>query len=281
MPRTANAPSFTATNAGSLLTTAEWLDNAERLGDGVSFKPENCDNGATLEICPVSPVTKTVPAPDGIVTVPTYADYYGVACSTMGGDFDEAAGRARRGLEVRRSFKVERALWDGVGTITDSSALASTAANDITPGLGAGIVTGIGALVGALDAVLGGARGLIHVPQSLIPILTFYGLAFRNGNFLQVSNTDHNIVAGTGYSGNDPDGNAPAAGFVWAYATGPVTVMTTSIDVIPEASWQAIDTSTNDMEVRAEFAFASFFNPCAHIAIELCTPDPGPECGTT
>lgn len=276
MPRTADAPLFTGTNAGSLLTTATWVDNSDRLMGGVSFKPENCDNGATLELCPTEPVTKTFADPGGIITAPTYADYFGERCSTMGGDIDETAGRARRGLEIRRSAKVERALWDGLGTITDASALASTAADDITPGLGAGIVSGIAALVGGLNDVLGGARGLIHVPQSLVPLLTFYGLAFRNGNILQVANTDHVFVAGTGYSGNDPDGNAPALGFTWAYATGPVTVLTSEILMI-----EGYIPSDNTIEVRAEFAFAAFFNPCAHLAIELCTPDPGPDCGTT
>jgi len=277
MPRTVDAPSFTATNAGSLLTTATWIDNAERLGDGVSFKPENCDNGTLLEICPVGePAEKTIPAPDGIVTVPTYGDYFAEQCSLMGGDLDETASRARRGLELRRSKKVEAALWDGTGTVTDSSALASTAADQVTLGTGTGVVSGIMALVDALNDSLGGARGIIHIPQSVIPLLTFYGLIFRNGNILQVANTDHVYVAGTGYSGNDPDGNPSIPNYVWAYATGPVTVLTSSIDVIVD-----VDRSVNSIEARAEFAFASLFNPCAHFAAEICIPDPGPDCGTS
>ena len=273
MPSNVDAPIFTTTNAGSLLTTATWVDNFERLGDGVSFVAEDCDNGALLELC-AEPVEKEIPVPSGIHTFPTFADYYGTRCSTMGGDREEAASRARRGLEVRRSKKVEAALWDGLAN--EDTALASDAADDVNAGSATGIVPGIRDMVQALNTVLGGARGLIHVPQSLVPYLTFYGLIFRNGNILQVANTDHAIVAGTGYTGTDPDGYEPPAGEVWIYGTGPVNVYTSSIDVI-----EGVDMSVNTLEVRAEFAFAAVFNPCAHIGLPVCIPDPGPDCGAS
>jgi hypothetical protein len=248
--------------------------------EGVSFKPELCLNGTLLELCPTEPVTKTITPGDGPVTVPTYGIWQGDVCSTNAGRdvFEETSARVFRALDVNTSYKTEQALWDGLGTITDSSALASTAADDINGGAVVGVTTGMSDMIAALNAVLGGARGVIHVAQQLVPILDFYGLVFRNGNILQVPGTDHVIVAGTGYSGNGPDGAAPLAGETWIYGTGPVNVLLSSIQVVPEFPAEAIDRSTNSVEVRAERAVAAYFNPCAHIAVNVCLTEPGP-CG--
>lgn len=284
MARPVAAPQFTPNNVGSLLSAANVLDNQERLGNGVAFKPEDCTNGGTLQLCPAEPVEKTITAGDGPVTVPTYADWFGQVCSTNANPdvFDETVERARRGLEIRRSNKIEAALWSGIGTITDSSALASTAADDINSGVAVGIVPALADMVTALNDVLGGARGVIHMTQDLAAAYqNFYGLVVRNGNMLQVANTDHVVVAGTGYPGTDPDGNTPPAGETWIYGTGPVNVLMSSIDIVAPFAGQSIDRSTNSVEVRAEFAFAAYFNPCAHIAVAVCTPDPGPECGAS
>lgn len=281
MPRSVEAPTFTSQNAGSLLTTANWVDNFDRLGDGVTFKAEDCDHGGLLELCPptLSPQTKTVPDPDGVYVAPSYADYYGATCSTASdlSVLEETASRARRGLEVRRSKKVEAALWDGSGNTAGTFTLASTDADDINSGTAVGIVSGVSQMVAALNTVLGGARGVIHVPQSLVPFLTFYGLISRNGNILQVSNTDHVYVAGTGYSGSDPDG-AVSTTETWMYGTGPVNVYTSEIMMVPGETFQAVDRSVNSVTFRAEFAFAAIFNPCAHIGLPVCIPDPGPDC---
>jgi hypothetical protein len=78
-------------------------------------------------------------------------------------------------------------------------------------------------MVAALDAALGGERGIVHVPHFLVPYLQFYGQIDRQGNVLTLNHTDHLIVAGTGYDGSDPDGTV-TAGEPWIYGTGPVGV---------------------------------------------------------
>ena len=283
MPRTVSAPQITATNAGSLLTNATVLDNQDRLLDGVTFHPELCLNGSLLELCPTEPVTKTFESGDGTATAPTYGIWVGDRCSSAFdvSVFEETTRRVFAALDRTTSFKTEQALWTGIGTITDNSALASTAADDITGITPSGLVTGIGQMVLALNLALGGGRGLIHVPQWVVPWLSFYGLLIRNGSILQITGTDHNVVAGTGYPGTDPDGNAPGSAETWIYGTGPVNVLLSSIQVVPGEAAQAVDRSVNTIEVRAERGVSAYFNPCAHLALNVCIPDPGPDCVTS
>lgn len=284
MPRPVAAPIFTTHQAGSLLTTAT-VSESERLLDGLSFKPELCINGSLLELCPSpeSPVTKEIGDGQAPATVPTYGFYEGDICSTMAGlsAFDETAARVSRAIQAHTGFRSEQALFDGLGTMTGSQALAADGADDINSGVAVGVVTGFSDMLAALNAVLGGARGIIHVAQSILPFLVNYNLVTRNGNFLQVSGTDHNVVAGTGYSGNDPDGNAATAGTSWIYGTGPVSVVLSTIQIVPDLAAAGIDRSVNTVEVRAERAVAAYFDPCAHIGLPVCLTDPGPDCEAT
>ena len=281
MPRPSAAPVFTTHNAGSLLTTAN-VTESDRLIDGLAFKPELCINGGLLELCPSpdSPITKEITGAEAPVNdVPTYGFFEGDVCSTMGGAamFDETVARVQRAIVNHTGYRTEQALFDGLAP-TGSQALAADGADDINSGVAVGIVPGISDMIGALNAVLGGSRGIIHVSQTILPYLTFYGVVVRNGNFLQVNGSDHNVIAGTGYSGNDPDGNAAPAGESWIYGTGPVNVVLSTVQIVPDQAVAGIDRSVNEIEVRAERGVAAYFNPCAHIGLPVCLPDPGPEC---
>jgi hypothetical protein len=164
-----------------LLTTAEVV-GSERLGDGVTFKAVDCLNGDIIEICPPTPTEKTVADPDGVVTFPTFSFYESAKCSTNANPavIDETAGIASRQLDRNSSYWVEQALWTGAPDtppIATSIALASQTADDLTAITGAvGITTGISMIIAGLNATLGGQRGIIHVTQSLVPFLDFYGL---------------------------------------------------------------------------------------------------------
>lgn len=284
MPRTAPTPARTRSQAGSLRVSSNWQENVDRLFDTIEFRPEQCVGGGLLELCADEPVTKTITPSDGPVTAPVHGLWEGSVCSTAA-DPDqilETAARAQAALEVSLYDKIEEALWTGgaygpFATVADLGALTSLAspgADDINSGVAVGVVTGIGNMIEVLDAVLGGGRGTIHIPQWAMVHLNFYGLVSRNGNILSVANTDHLIVAGTGYTGSDPDGNPPNAGETWIYGTGPVNVLL-SDELIPDPQ---VDRSVNEIEVRAERTAAVYFSPCAHIGLPICLPDPGPEC---
>lgn len=286
MPRLAPTPVSTRTQAGSLRNTVVWQEPVDRLLDTVSFRPEQCVAGGLLEACPAEPVEKTIAPSDGPTTAPVHTLWEGSVCSTAAdpNQVEETLARAVNALDLSLSHKMEEALWTGgaygpFALPTDLGAattLASPAADDVNSGTAVGVVTGIADMVEALNAVLGGRKGIIHIPQWAMTHLNFYGLVSRNGNSLTVANTDHLILSGTGYDGSDPDGNPPSAGETWIYGTGTVNALV-SEQFIPDPQ---INRAINEIEVRAERNAAVYFSPCAHIGLPICLPDPGPECGS-
>jgi hypothetical protein len=274
-----SSPTRLQSRAGSLISSATVVDGVERLWDTVEWLPDLCVSGGSFEPC--DPPTKTITPQDGPQTSPVHGLWEGATCST-GASMDQinlTAERARNAFSISLSHKVEAALWTG-GTyapITDNTALASTAADDLTLTGPVGVTTALSLVIAELDVLLGGGRGMIHVAQSVVPYLNAYYQLVRNGNIIQVANTDHVVVTGTGYPGTSPDGVAPVEGETWIYGTGPVQVLL-SPEFVPQPH---IDRSVNQLEVRAERAAAILFAPCAHVAANVCLPDPGPDCAAS
>jgi hypothetical protein len=63
---------------------------------------------------------------------------------------------------------------------------------------------------------------------------------------------------------------APAAGD-WMYATGPVVVRLSDVEVLPDLVWL-----NNAQQVIAERLIAASFDPCTLRAVELVVPTPAP-----
>ena len=288
MARVVQAPAQRPTRAGSLRTTGT-EHPGDRLLDGIAFRPESCASGGVVEFC--EGTTKTIVAPSGEVCVNTVGLWTGDECSAITGvdTITDTIDRVERRLDITTSHKLEEYLWTGApfdldaeGACTEAT-LASEAADDITPAGGpVGVVPGISLLVEAIDNALQGGRGVIHVPRYVLPYLSFYFQVTRFGDILQVAGTDHLIIAGAGYPGTDPDGQAPSDGFVWVYATGIVEFALDRI-FVPGRDEPAslVDRSVNTVEVRAERGAAAWFDPCVHAALEICLPDPGPACASS
>lgn len=234
--------------------------------------------------------TKTITANGDDVCVAPVGLWSGDQCSTLSGPatISDTIARATARLDITSSFKLEQALWTGTPQVTaeltcPDSVLASESATDITPG-GApqDVVPAFSLLLEELDDLLQGARGVIHMPALALPYATFYGLVTRRDNRLQVANTDHVVIAGSGYPGTDPDGVAAPSGETWFYATGTVEYVLTD-PFVPGADNPAslVDRSVNTVEVRAERGAAAWFDPCAHLALNVCLPNPGPGCETS
>lgn len=273
MPRVVDAPSQLPTRAGSLRNTAVERDG-ERLIDGIAFRPESCAAGHIIELCPPEPVTKTITAPSGTVTVDTVGLWVGDECSAMTpGAIGETIARAERRLDIVTSHMIEEYLWDGIDTpATGEATLASTAATDLSVSP-VSPVRAFALLVQAVDSVLQGARGVIHTPRWTVPYLANLDIISRRENVIQVTGTDHVVITGSGYSGNDPDGNAPADNEAWLYATGSVEyALSNFITPGREDPAALVDRSVNTVEVRAERGAAAWFDPCAHFAISTCFP---------
>lgn len=277
------APPRTRTNAGSLLTSATVIRDGVRFAGGIAYEPELDATGDSIDPCAGG--TKTIPARPANVEWDPYAIWVGDSCATLGGPdtFNDLARRVGTALDAQESHLIESILWtntvDGIdfGLTHPNVSLADTGASTPAGTTGIGIVSGMREMVEALNTALGGGRGMIHVPQSLVPFLDFYGLITRNGNLLQLSNTDHLIVAGSGYTGSDPNG-VTYASWVWIYGTSPVEVLLSPTVILPDNPSDATVRLTNQFEVRAEKLALAHWDRAAHIGIPVCIPDPGPDC---
>lgn len=166
--------------------------------------------------------------PDGI----RFAVQGGVQCKAIGYDSEGSVPEITRVFELRESIAVERALMQtrfiagpdldpGVGVN-----LQWAAPVDITPASGA--VTPKVAL-----ALLEGHAGskyagvpTIHVPRTIGSLLIDGGTIGWEGSTLR-SGLKSKVSSGAGYDypNNGPAGAAPAAGELWAYASGEVSVI--------------------------------------------------------
>ena len=285
------APLRNVNRAGSLLASALTPDGPRWHG-GIEYRPEldnltaswNPSAGSDEQY---TAQDKTIATPAENVLFDPYVIWQGSSVFPVSCRYEDEARRVRDALDIQTSYFIEQIFWtnlvDGVdfGLTHPNVALADTsAASLVTPNgtAAVGIVTGLHDMIEALNLYLGGARGMIHIPQTLVPFLEFYGQIIRQGNILQIAGTDHILVAGTGYTGSDPALNS-AAGEVWMYGTSPVEVRLSDIYMNPGSEREALNRTTNTLEIRAErMALASFDYTVMHVGIPVCIPDPGPEC---
>lgn len=249
------------------------------------FRPPICAPGETYAPC--GDDTKESPTGADIITVtPYWAVEYDECERGSGADtYQTTVDRVTEALNVNLSWHIEKALWTGEVNSTAYPAadpnpkLADTAAFQPNGTTAVGPTKGIWDMIEYLNDTVGGVVSMIHVEQRVVPFLMFYGLAVQDGNRLRVAGTDHLFVAGTGYQGTDPSGNAPAAGESWIYATTPVEVRTESAPfIVGGTEGESIDHSTNMIEVRAEQLAIAYWDGCAHAGTALCLEEPGPDC---
>lgn len=184
--------------------------------------------------------------------------YSAISCSSLSiGDWRDFAGRAEKVLDATQSFGIEDALSQGVVTSSnpffgdgDASILAGGAA--VAPDVG------IAYLENAIGAT--GRAGMIHIVPAVASYLGYNlfreidpdGSEGSGDEFLSTGSGTH-VAVGGGYIGADPVGGAsPAAGQSWAFATGPIQVRLSEMQLVGDDINGVLDTSNNDVTFRAE-----------------------------
>lgn len=172
--------------------------------------------------------------------------YQPYVCTTASlGPDDEK--RASIGLQATQSFAVEEGISQGVALSTNPFFGDA----NVTV-LGGGAVTPEVGLRYLEEAIGGTARmGMIHATPAVV-VAWDNGLDF-DGSVLRTANGTP-VVSGGGYIGATADGAAAAAGQSWAFATGPVEVRLSEMQLVGD-----VDTSNNDAIYRAEkYALATW-----------------------
>ncbi|SHL53039.1 hypothetical protein SAMN05443637_13512 [Pseudonocardia thermophila] len=193
-------------------------------------------------------------------------------CSTLSGPVDEA--RLRRIAEAQTPFAVARELWSGAGTQADpfdspagssqtNPYLASAAATEVSGSPAASVRLGIGLLEQAAMEAAAGQQVFLHVPVMMLPQLGEY--VYRVGQVLYTL-AGNVVIADGGYEGTGPSGE-PVGATAWAYATSPVSVLMSPLEIT--SGPESIDHATNTRTAWASRVVAALFDPCVHLAIEI------------
>lgn len=173
----------------------------------------------------VVPVVKTFNGPswqDGI----KFAVYSGVICKAPGFDIEDAGTQLERVFANKESVAVARTLMQQRFI---ASASHWAAATDLTPVSGAvDPVVGLAMLEGHASYSYAG-QPTLHVPRTIGSLLlNKYAAIVYDGDMLRTL-MGAKVAADGGYESpsNSPTNSAPAAGELWLYASGEVTLAAT------------------------------------------------------
>lgn len=174
--------------------------------------------------------------------------YAGVQAKPVGHSVDDFAERAKAKLALAAYRFIEAGLW------ATSGASALTAAGVATDLTGSGTAVSPAAGVGLLEEWLAdhvGAKGVIHAPRRAGSVLHGARQVTVTGG-KQTTRLGMPVAFGAGYANHAPGGAAAAAGVVWLYATGPVLVNRSGMEVWPPArGGQSMDLPHNTSTVYA------------------------------
>jgi len=257
--------------AFGLIAAATVVDHDdERFLNGLTFSPESCEDAEIIPVvCGPGVEKPTGLNRDGWQEYEPFVLIGRDSCSTFGFQTADYEARARRHLAARESPGVEAELWTGA-LIAGNPALAS--GDSVALGAGLARREALAALVqGLADRNVG--RGMIHARPYLVELWGAANLLRVEQNRL-VTWSGHTVVAGSGYPGTGPAGEAIAAGVEWAFATDPVVVHRGPLRTYPDTIQQATNKTTNTVEFRAERGYAPIRGVCAHVHVSVDTTTP-------
>jgi hypothetical protein len=236
---------------------------------GFSFQPEACGDADVADPCNTTAFQfSDRPA---IVEGEPFAVRAGDRCSSLGFPAEDYQGRAERLLLRCQSKQISRELWEG--TLAQAAGwpnlfLADSGADTVTTGP-SGLIDSLACLEQALADCACGERGVIHATRQVVTHWAALGNSVlrREGGLLLTAH-DTIVVSDAGYTGTGPEGQA-AGDSVWAYATGPIQVRVSAIEVIPESLSDAIDRETNTVEFVAQRLASATWDGCCRFAAEV------------
>lgn len=267
-------PAATAPSGGLVASVGVTKDGDSRWVNGMVWRPETCFKARTQSVC-TSDVQADQGGADGdLAYYRPVGLHTETVCTTRVNVPDEDQARARRQLTAASSYLLARELW--LGEMTQAEAydtptgdtgltnayLASAAANVVagTPDP----IEALGLLEEAATRAADGQDVHLHVPRVLMPQ---YGqILERTGRQLRTQ-TGALVISDAGYTGSGPAGQAESLTAVWMYATAPVQVRLSDIDIITVPDYRE-----NLRLVLAERAGAATFDPCVHFAISVTLP---------
>jgi len=228
-----------------------------RWGGGAQIYPYPPDAGHGFDSCSVYGSTPTEKEEGSEIDLPIFdalTVYLAETCSSFGiGNDAEFRARAVAALAAVEGRVVEREFM--AGDVFPGSPHLADGAGDFPNGTTA---TSVVDAFATLEEVIAdsGRQGLIHCsPAVATKAASELVLETSSNGVLRTIGCGTVVIPGQGYAGDasDPAG-APAAAAKesWVYATGPVDVRRSDVEVVPGTLAEALDRAMNVVTYRAE-----------------------------
>jgi hypothetical protein len=242
-------PALTLANAARIVTSGDdrWINGASTL-DWPTDLPDVFD---TCQQTSSSGHAKDAGTPAGSTDWASFTILQGVTCTTASFyNPDEWINRARTSLEAREDWRLGYEFWTG----------ALQSANPHLTGTGVTSLNG-GSATSVLNAVAlleqeiadKGGDGVIHMRLAPFTQLSLgYGGAVTVKSGVAYTQAGTKIVPSVGYPGLGPANASIATTIDWAYATGPIELRRSEVQVVPGSMSEATLREQNLTTFRAE-----------------------------
>lgn len=251
---------------------------ADRWESGITFEAETCakaDGIAQIQCLPTATtglpknLVRNLPVPGVAAAFTVYGHFQ---CSPVGWSVDQAQERAVSHLKNREEARVEQAFWTSdlgnipslqrdAGAVQPAPTTVGTGTSDIITGLG------------LLEDFIGdsyGSLGVIHLTRATATAaLSRNALIVSGGRLVTLLGTP--VVAGAGYPGTGPAGQAAAAGTQWAFASPALFGYRSDIFDSSDIAGDLFDRANNNLYAVAERSYLIGFDPCGVAAVLVDT----------
>lgn len=266
-PHEVDAPPIGARRYGLFdVVTTRTMSNRV-IAAGLQFVVDHCGGDAAVydQTCVASPVKSFREGSDVMVADP----FWLVArkrCGTVGRTAEDMLRAVREQLGTMEQRLVEDVFWDGGGLVGHTPTLTGAGATVVVP-----TAAGAGAAISALENAfyqVSGYAGVIHVNTRAEGALKYAGMLDRREAGVWKTPINTSVSIGAGYDITGPAGVAPAAGFVWAFITSPVTMWRSGVLDQPPPR-QTLDRTLNQWDVVAEEVFALTYDCPEVFAVQV------------
>lgn len=252
---------------------------SDRWESGARWEPLTCAKADGIGQYQAPPTSTTglpknlagnLPA-NGLATPFTVYGHF--TCSPVGWTQAAAQEQAVAHLLNREEYAVEAAFWTGsLGNLPSLQLPGTGNGYPATATVGTGTTDIVGGL-GLLEDYIGdnyGSLGVIHVTRATaLAGIARLALVTSGGRLTTALGTP--VVAGSGYPGTGPAGQAAAAGTQWAFASPALLGYRSEVFDSSNGGNDLFDRGLNTMYAVAERSYLLGFDPCGTAAVLIDT----------
>ena len=245
--------------------------DARIIAAGGQFIVDHCGDAQLYNQTCVANPTKTFVEGSDVMPFDPFWVVARKRCGAAGRTGEEMQAAVREQLLTSEQELVEEGFWGGTVVPVEPNLIGHVGTTVVIP-----TTAGAGAAIAALEEAfysVYGYSGTIHVNQRATYALAYSGVLDRREAGTWKTPLNSSVSLGAGYGITGPAGVAPAAGFVWAFMTGAVTLWQSGILPQPDPT-QTLDRTLNQWDVVAEEVFGLTFDCPDVFAVQVPTAAP-------